>query len=180
MTDRIINGYMSNDGYYIVYINGKQIGFHRYIWEQHHGPITKGMEIHHINGDKLDNRIENLMLVDRNTHRKLHAGYQTIDGIVYKPCCKCGVIKPVTEYYSSDRKNGVKSTCKECKSEYNREYHQDNKEASIEYHKEYYKNHKEASKEYYIKNKDKINKQCREYYQRKKLEKQTNIIAGSS
>ena len=36
---------------------------HRKVWEEHHGPIPKGMVIHHKNSDKLDNRIENLEMI---------------------------------------------------------------------------------------------------------------------
>jgi len=50
---------------------------HRQIWEQHHGPIPKdrhgrSLEIHHINGDHSDNRIENLKLVTIKEHYNLH------------------------------------------------------------------------------------------------------------
>jgi len=42
-------------------------GEHRKIWTQHNGPIPEGLEIHHVNSNKLDNRISNLTLV---THRE--------------------------------------------------------------------------------------------------------------
>jgi hypothetical protein len=38
---------------------------HRYVYEQHYGiKLTPNQNIHHINGDRLDNRIENLELWD--------------------------------------------------------------------------------------------------------------------
>jgi len=46
-------------------INKKQIFWsqHRRIWEDHFGPIPKGMKIDHINGIRDDNRIENLQML---------------------------------------------------------------------------------------------------------------------
>jgi hypothetical protein len=52
--------------------NGKNLMLHRHIWEQNFGIIPEGHIIHHINKNKLDNRIENLMLLDIKTHNKIH------------------------------------------------------------------------------------------------------------
>lgn len=40
----------------------KKILQHRLVWEQAHGPLPSGATVHHRNGDKLDNRLENLEL----------------------------------------------------------------------------------------------------------------------
>lgn len=45
---------------------------HRNVWIKYNGPIPKDYIIHHINEDKTDNRIENLQLMSRSEHIKLH------------------------------------------------------------------------------------------------------------
>jgi len=45
---------------------------HRHTWENHFGKIPKGMVIHHINGNKKDNKIENLQMVTVKQHGELH------------------------------------------------------------------------------------------------------------
>lgn len=63
-----------NRGYkYIRVGRRKYLPEHRLIWVQHNQiPIPIGWEIHHRNGDKLDNRIENLVCIPTDLHAKFH------------------------------------------------------------------------------------------------------------
>ena len=45
---------------------------HRKIWIEKNGEIPSEYILHHINGDGKDNRLENLKLVTRSEHTKLH------------------------------------------------------------------------------------------------------------
>ena len=61
-------------GYVIIYEKGKWIREHIKIFCEYHniGVLPKGCIIHHLNGIKSDNRIENLELTTRSQHRKYH------------------------------------------------------------------------------------------------------------
>lgn len=60
-------------GYIGVTVNKKYLSEHRYIVEQYLGrKLDSSEDVHHINGDRTDNRIDNLMVLNKSDHTKLH------------------------------------------------------------------------------------------------------------
>lgn len=54
------------------YYQHKGRRLHRVIWEHYHGAIPYGYDVHHIDGDRSNNNIKNLMLLPRSIHHALH------------------------------------------------------------------------------------------------------------
>jgi hypothetical protein len=76
------NGKKNKQGYNLIYSRSdkKYVMEHRYVYEKHYGIIlTPNQNIHHINGDRLDNRIENLELWDTSQP----SGQRVEDKIVF-------------------------------------------------------------------------------------------------
>lgn len=73
-------------GYRLITVDGDQVFEHRHVWETAHGrPIPTGWEIHHRNGVRDDNRLDNLALVEHERHRRDHHRHKNKDG-----CRVCG------------------------------------------------------------------------------------------
>lgn len=77
---KIISGpTVNNSGYEIVYVEEEVTGlkyttpYHRFIWEEaNQKKIPIGCVIHHKDGNKRNNKVENLQVMTRSAHSKHH------------------------------------------------------------------------------------------------------------
>lgn len=65
---------LDRDGYVRVRKDGKEYRAHRLIWEMHYGPIPANMLIDHIDGNTLNNKIENLRIATRQQNNSNSIG----------------------------------------------------------------------------------------------------------
>lgn len=57
-------------GQYLITNSGQS--WHRIVCREHHGKIPKGWEVHHIDGNSLNNEPVNLIALPKSLHERLH------------------------------------------------------------------------------------------------------------
>jgi len=116
-------------------VNGKKIDEHRFVWENYWGYKLKPEEvIHHIDGDKSNNEINNLKYFStKSEHAEFHyeqgdyslkAGEnkkELVDGKLQ--CHQCEKYKPLEEFQKRKTAHlGVVGVCLVCRNEEIRKY----------------------------------------------------------
>ena len=109
-------------------VKGTTVQEHRVVWEEANGPIPEGMVVHHRNGDRYDNRLENLELLSHQAHSAHHNQKHPLT----KVCANCG-----EEFTPAPTKRARQVNCsKQCWKEYASKHFRNNAKLSREQHAE--------------------------------------------
>lgn len=111
--------YGNKGGKYLTFVlcknkyNHIQRPIHKLVYETFVGPIPKGYDVHHINHNRQDNRLENLCLIEKSKHSKMHLTERNVEN-KSKPILQYTLDGEfVAEYPSTreaERQTGIKQT----------------------------------------------------------------------
>lgn len=59
---------------YVIKYRGVIMPLHKAVYLKANGKIPKGYEIHHVDGNKFNNHVSNLVALPREEHKKMHSG----------------------------------------------------------------------------------------------------------
>ncbi len=118
--------WIDEKGYQRRWVNGKEMLEHRYVMSQFLGRTLHTTEcVHHINGVKTDNRIDNLVVMNASDHGKMH-GHESDGGgrgghsawnkgtaeYIRLDCGICGrSVEKLAKYYRRNQRRGSVSVC---------------------------------------------------------------------
>lgn len=113
------SGTINKNGYRMIQKNYEVKAEHRWIMEEYLGRKLLSTEIvHHINENKLDNRIENLQIMKITEHLRLHktGKYRNPNNTsTHKQCPMCKNIFPRVEWgKKANNHDGLNIVCKPC------------------------------------------------------------------
>ena len=172
--------------YKYVYVDGKKVLEHVYVWEQAHGPKPKGCDIHHKDGDGRNNALENLECLTKSEHKMLHAkakldGKDIVDGtdpVIIRSrernnaCTKAHRKTHLEQERARDRAEYQQN--REHKLDLQHEAYQRNRESIRASQARYEETHKEEraarNAEYYAKHAEERKQYLREYRKKHKEE----------
>jgi len=138
------NVWISKKGYPCIWIDGKEVKLHVYIWEKANGNKPKGYEIHHKDFNKFNYSLENLELLTKSDHRRLHAGWiRKNEKWIKKPCNKCKRLLDLNKFYFIKTRDIESNYCKECHNKImlERNSYPENIEKLRTYKRNYYREH---------------------------------------
>lgn len=91
---------------------------HHIIWEEAYGPIPDACQIHHIDNDKQNNHLDNLLCLSVSEHQRMHSPYWgLLNGVWTRVCADCREIG----------KEGKSSICNDCRAKRERIRRKDSK-----------------------------------------------------